>query len=195
MVRSAREPAAASVETTPDGWTVDDSRIFRLIMGHSPPRPWGHLNQVGIDIWYWPTIRIWLIGITFLILGLATNYRLFLLPGVYAFARWYRIAQISVHSVRSSPVAKGVIDKLEPHPLVRTCATAMAATPDGRRRPVVLERAIVGETIADGGRAEVLFLDDPRCQYSSVIAARPAPPSEFPRVLSPWHPGDAKGPS
>ena len=122
-----------TVEMTPDGWYVTDPKSFRLIVDHPPPRPWGHWNQIRVDMKHWMPVAIWFICTAFVVAGFATPFWFFVFPGVYGFVRWFRIAHMSVRDIRSCPVASGVIDALRKHPLVRTCIQQLRKCQMGKR--------------------------------------------------------------
>jgi hypothetical protein len=134
---------------------------------------------------HWIPITICVGGLAFLVVGAVLEYWFLLPVGIYFLFRWFRIAHTSVLNVRNSRVAKGVIGVLKPHPLLHAYATATAMTQDGRRIPIAVEKELVRDIMSDAERVEIMFLDDPRSQFSLAIAARRAPPDDRPVVLRP----------
>ena len=79
--------------------------------------------------------------------------------------------------LRDSPLLAGAIETLGPHPVLRAYSTANARLPDGKMVPVALLTLPAQTMIDEHGGVEVLFLYDPRAEYSFVIGVRPMPKS------------------
>jgi hypothetical protein len=179
-------------EVTPDGWVVvGDLRQYRVLINHAPPRPWGYWDQIRVDT-HEPKIvfRLWVTGLGLTAAGAGLTVAaaatgqwplllggLLLVWGLRPLALWVRLARYTVRSIRSDPVATGVVGALAPHPIVPTIlavgrATRLSGEPVDVAAGVALGRAIERA----GTPAEVRFLDDPTSQYRCVFAARPVGP-------------------
>lgn len=181
---------AQRVEVTPDGWIVTDSRAFRALTTHSPPRPWGYWDQIRSDRHEPIIVRMWVVGLGLIAAGAGLVVvaavsgewvlllgGLLLWRGLRLLYLWVRLARSVVRGIRAHPVAAGVIDGLEPHPIVPAIlAVGRAVRSSGEPVEVGAEVPLAREVERAGMPAEVLFVDDPTFQYRSVFAARPIRP-------------------
>ncbi len=175
---------------TPDGWTTTDSRAFRVLADHAPPRPWGYWDQIRIDLREPKIVWLWARGLLFAVLGVglgatavvAEEWSL-LLVGVLALyhglrllSLWFRLARATVESIRSHPVATGVVARFAPHPIIPAIVWVGRATrPSGDMVDVAAGLPLAHAIGRAGTPAEVWFLDAPDSQYQSVFAYRPLP--------------------
>lgn len=161
-------------EVTPDGWVVTDLETFRLLADHQPPRPYGYLHQLSVDGRSWKPITMWFIGGGLIIVAVALGWWLLLPLGGTILLSWFRMFRRTVRYVREAPVDVGVVGALRPHPLLRDYSTAIAMIADGREVPVTFPTLLADGIIKGGGQAEVLFLDDPRSEFSLGLGVRAA---------------------
>ena len=165
------------VEVTPDGWAVPSTfwQYYRFVTDHEPPRPGAVAFQLRVDARNWKPVAFWVVGGVLIVAGAVAGRWDILVIGVFVIAAWAMMFANAVRTVRNYPVVVGVIDTLTPHPQVPQFATARAVTADGRTIPVAAATALVRGFLAGNGRAEVLFLHDPRSAGCWVLAARPRP--------------------
>jgi hypothetical protein len=161
------------------------------LIDHAPPPPWGYWDQIRVDAQA-PTIvlRLWATGLGVTAAGagsvvaaLATGLWplflgcLLLVWGLRPLALWVRLARYTVCSVRSDPIATGVVGGLAPHSIVPTLlAVGRATRPSGEPVNVGAGTALARAIKRAGTPAEVRFLDSPTSQYRTVFAARPIGP-------------------
>lgn len=177
-----------TAEVTQDGWiVVGGLRQYRILIDHAPPRPWGYWDQIRVDA-HEPKIvvRLWVTGLgltaagaSLAVAAVATGQWPLLLGGLLLpwglrpLALWVRLVRCTVRSVRSDPVAVGVVGGLAPHPIVPTIlAVGRATRPTGEPVDVAAGVPLARAMEQAGTPAEVWFLDDPTSQYRSVFAAR-----------------------
>ena len=129
--------------------------------------------QLRLDSQNWKPVAFWVVGAVLILAGAAVGNWHLLAVGVFVLAAWVMMFVSAVRTVRNYPVVVGVIDSLTPHPQVRHIATARAVTADGQAIPVAAATALAYGFLAGNGRAEVLFLHDPRSAACWVLAARP----------------------
>jgi len=163
------------VEITPEGWLVTDIKEFHLLKDHPPPRPYSYVDQLKEDARSWKPVAFWVVGTVLIGLGAAAQQWLFLPVGVFVLGVWFRMLQKAVDHLRHSPVLRGALEALGPHPLLPDWRTARALLGDGRQIPVVLPARLAGAVGDEHGPVEVLVLDSPQAQYSSVFGIRAIP--------------------
>jgi hypothetical protein len=173
---TAMNMRAKKVEITSDGWAVTDLRTFRFLVDHPPPRPYGVWDQIREDAGSWTVVGLWVAVAGFVTAGVVTGQWLFLAPAFGLASVWATGCRIVVRDVRNSPVAVGIVDALEPHPLLPGSSTALARLAEERQVPVTVETVLIRDIIDSGGQAEAMFLDDPKTQYSRVIGVRAVKP-------------------
>ena len=166
-------------EVTSEGWVVVDVKTFRLVADHLPPRPFVYRHQLWEDATSWRPIVMWVQGVGFIAVGLATGRwlslpvgALFCLVGVFYFLFWFWMFRRTVRIIRDSPTAVGVVEEVALHPLLPGYSTAMVLTRDGQKVQVALPTQLVDDLLVAGRRAEVFFLHTPWVQVSIGLAAR-----------------------
>jgi hypothetical protein len=167
--------AVKHVEITPAGWVVEERELFSLIADHQPPQPYGLWEQFCVDARNWKPVAIWVGGIGLIVVGAVYGVWALIPAGVVPLGMCLFMFQGTVRYVRDCPSHIGVIGSIKPHPLMRNCSTAKACLPDGRKVPVALSTRLVRDILDEGKCAEILFLHDPRTEYSLVYGARSMP--------------------
>jgi hypothetical protein len=165
--------AASGMTRMAEGWLVQEREDFLFLYEHDPPRPYAYLRQLRDDARNWKPVAFWVVGSTLLAAGALSGQWVFALCGGLTLALWLWMFLRVARSLRHSPLRRGVVSKLEPHPLVSDQSTAHARSPDGEDTPVVVSTALAASVLDRDGRAEVLYLFEPRSQFSSVYAVRP----------------------
>jgi hypothetical protein len=164
-----------TTEVAPDGWVVTDTKTFQLIANHPPPRPYGYLHQLRVDAGSKRVIKLWVLGIGIIAIGVQLGWWALLPVGIGVFALWFTMFRNTVRFFRECRTGVGLVGALKPHPVLDDCSTGVALTIDGQEVSVYLPTRLVGEIIGRDGRAEVLFVHDPRKEWAFGIGARAAP--------------------
>jgi len=181
--RSAKMLAhARQTRVTPDGWCVSRPfwKVVRFIAEHQPPRP-AFWFQLRIDATSPAPIGLWLLGVNLIVIGVDKGWWGLVAGGVWVFVAYVVMLWNAARNLRDSPAVVGVIDAVKPYGLSKHGSTATAFTGDGQAIQVCVLTSLVSEMIEGGGRAQVMFLDNPRSRPCLVLAAR-APPSHSPEL-------------
>jgi hypothetical protein len=166
---------AHRIETTVDGWMVEDIRGFEIMRDHLPPRPHSYWRQIRQDFREPKIIRMWVTGFGFTAAAIATGWWPLLVLGVPPLLLWARLCRSTVRLVRTCQVASGVVEALEPHPLIpNILAVGQAVLSSGEQVNVGVQVHLAREMEREGLPAEVLLMVDPTWQHQVVFAARPA---------------------
>jgi hypothetical protein len=176
------------LEVTPEGWIVDDLRSFRILVDHSPPRPYRLLDILRYDVRSWRVWCFWIVGGGFLSGGLLIGAWPIAGLGAYVLIRWLGMLRTSLRYLRNAPARVGTIDAvqdLHPHPLLREYSMAVAHFADGPTLRVAVPTKFAAPILGGHGRAEVLILHDSKRHLklgcSFAFGARPIPkPQETP---------------
>jgi TM2 domain-containing membrane protein YozV len=180
--RSSGESAA----NTPEGWFVEDTADYQVLVRNAPPRPGCFLRQMKADLRNRQVLRYWATGVGMSAVGLAFFWfdpkvggmRL-AFPGLalaligtcwLGICLWLFLT--TVRTVRRGPLLRGEIRSLKPHPLAVGHSTAEARLLDGRSVLVSVPSVPAAAFIDRYGQAEVLFLTAPDERQGSVIGIR-----------------------
>lgn len=166
---------AHRVETTADGWMVEDIRWFEIMRDHPPPRPYSYWCQIRLDCREPKIIRMWVTGFGFIAAAVATGWWPLLLAGLPPLYLWGRLCRSTVRLKRTCQIASGVVEALEPHPLIpNILAVGKAVLSSGEQVNIGVCQHFAREIESEGLPAEFLLMVDPTWQYQVVFAARPA---------------------
>jgi hypothetical protein len=158
---------------TDDGWLADNPRVFRLLVDHAPPRPYGYFDQLRADAHDWRCGTLWL-----MIVALLGSAMYFQSPVSAAFGVWLLLffilcCRAMVRSSRHCALRLGVLEALgRRHWLPGDYFKAYAWIGDETETPVLVARRLVADLLQEQGQAEVLMLYEPKQAYSIVIGAR-----------------------
>jgi hypothetical protein len=170
------------VVVTPDGWVTESLRTFRILVDHSPPRPWGYRDTLREDVRQRRFHLIWLASLGFIALGVTTGWWLVgVLVGGYFLVRLALLVRSTVHSLRNSPLAVGVLlTPKVPHSLLIDVMLGRVRLADGREASVAFPGPLASALPEGQDQVEVMFLDRPEQRYSVVLAFRSIPHQDDP---------------
>src|SRR5581483_3615401 len=126
---------------TPDGWLVAEFDVFRFLFDHSPPRPYAYVRLLMQDAKGWKEITCWIVGFGLITLGIIVKQWQCLLIGLLVLGFWFRMFWRFGRSLRHCPLAVGVVEVLQDHPMPRYWSMASARLPDGQETAVAIPLA------------------------------------------------------
>ena len=157
------------------GWLVHDKEMFEYFVKNTPPRNGVFLKQFISDLKGFNTLVLILGSITCIIISIFQNQLSLLFLGVMILFIYLSMFLKVTLSDRSSELKIGYIDSLKQHEKYSHLSTSRARVNENDEIPVVFETEPADKIVKECGKAQVIFLYNPKDQYSSVLGITAVP--------------------